>query len=153
MAELERLKTGYPTIAESEFKKYVKALVSPDSTVEERKAWLDVCIDPRLRVTVVDDVTGEPIHEVPPITYTSDQLTGKNVSGMIKEWIMMNEVSPLHGARYAEQHVTKDLIKGKPPEEDVKLWQWIIDRYIENKSNTMSTDAIDPDLLEDSNDW
>lgn len=150
---LEKQKNDLPRVNQTEFKRYLPGLVSKELTAEAavlRKGWLNICIDPRLSVLVVDDKTGEVLHRVPPLTYTSNNLTGKNVAGTIDVWSKENDVSPYRGNAYAEEHLTPDLVLGTPPEEDVELWVEILKMYniVESDSDVLegvSQDAISDD--------
>lgn len=140
-----------PSITVSEFKQYLPMLLSTDPSID-RRAWLAICIDPRLRVEVIDDKTGEFVHYVPQLHYTPDVLTGKNVAGRIKEWQLMSEVSPLHGKAYARDHITSDLVKGVPPKEDIEQWRFIMREYGYDKTESKHSDTVDIGMLSDGGD-
>ena len=119
-----------PKLPRSEFIKYLPYLLVPqkDGTFN-CKPWYDVCIDPRVAVLIVDDKTGEVIHRVPPIIYTTTELTGKKVSQMLTEYGLRKEANPLLGESFAKANFDEDLILAEPPEEDVELWRWIMGEY------------------------
>lgn len=152
MDKLEEQKNNFPRIPESLFKKYVGALVSETASPNERKKWLDVCIDPRLYVIVVDDVTGKEIHRVPPLIYTSNTLTGRNVAGTVKTIAQMNDSNYLLGRQYARDHITEDLVVGKPPADDVALWRYILSRYGITQESVSAPNDGDVLGLEDADD-
>ena len=147
------LNTDYPRIPESIFKQYVGALVSPDGDILVRKRWLDVCVDPRLSVLVVDDNTGEVIHRVPPMIYTTANIVGNNIAGLCAEWRRNNEVSALHGNAFANRHIPDDIIMGESPPEDVELWQWIINQYGYGDGGNVESGGIPGLELRDNDDW
>lgn len=152
--KLENRLNEFPRINESEFKKLLPSLVSREIDIVERRKWLDVCIDPRLSVYVVDDKTGEILHRVPPLTYTTNVLTGKNVSGMVDEWSKRNDVSPFHGNIFAEENITSDLVMGTPPEEDINLWVEILERYGVVNAKVVDDTKVDTgEFKDDPNSW
>ena len=151
---LEKRKTTFPTIGQSEFKKYLPALLSKEVDVVGRRKWLEICVDPRLSVNVVDDVTGEVIHRVPPISYTTTELTGKNVNGIVEEWSKRSDISPFHGNLFIEQNLDPNIVLGEPPEEDVLLWIDIMKRYgyMDGKKEDDSK-SLNEVLEDDPNSW
>jgi len=156
MSEEIALGKRMPTVSQRVFRTYVRSLLTKSMDPEHvanRKAWLDICIDPRLRVSVLDDDTGKEIHQVPPITYTTDILTGRDISGTIQRWRLMQDVSPLHGERFAEDNIPADLITGKPPEEDTDLWREIYARYVTGNYNNNASANVNTDMLADEDDW
>jgi hypothetical protein len=142
-----------PKISESEFRKFVPILTDPKADPEERKKWINISMDPRNSVLVVDDKTGEVLHRVPPLVYTSDQITGRDIAGTLMMLEKMNEVSALHGKNYAERNIDRSWILGKPPEEDIKLWQEILERYGLKNQSTTGNESIEGSLQDDPDDW
>lgn len=127
--DLDKRKNDLPKISESEFRKFLPTLIDPSADIERKRKWLDICIDPRLSVLVVNDKTGEVIHRVPPLIYTTQELTGRNISGTLDMLNKYNEVNPLMGRKFAAENIPTDLAIAKPPEEDVVLWRDILARY------------------------
>ncbi len=155
--DLNAIKTlyeSYPTISQSGFKKYVRALTTPDGDPELRQEWLTICIDPRLSVYVVDDVTGERIHRVPPLAYTTVDIINNDFNRLVSEWIMHSEVSPYHGNIYATNNIPLDMAIGEPPTEDVELWVKIMKDYgIVKADTTEQTTIAAEDIQDDPNGW
>jgi hypothetical protein len=116
-----------PKVGEAKFKEYLPMLVSQEKI--SRIPWLEVCVDFRLPVHVMDDVTGEFLFRVPPIAYSNDVITGRGVGNMMVDWGMHIQTSPLHAKRWADKNLTSDLIIGTPPPEDTQAWIDIMNRY------------------------
>lgn len=155
--DLENIKAlyeSYPTISQTGFKKYVKALTTLDGDEALRQEWLSICIDPRLSVYVVDDVTGERLHRVPPLTYTTVDVTNNDFNRLVSEWIMHSEISPYHGNIYATNNIPLDMAIGTPPAEDVELWIKIMRDYgiVNAPDPTKETIAVE-DIQDDPNGW
>ena len=140
-----------PRVSEALFKsKYLPMLISPQDGV--RSEWLDICIDPRLSVLVVDD-RGDVIHRVPPLIYTTTDLTGKNIAGTAEVISKYNEVNPLLARKYASENMPTDIVLADPPEKDVELWGYILERYgYSNKEEIESSDDMGG-LIDDVDDW
>lgn len=144
--------TVLPNITETEFKKHVGALTSMDPGAD-RSAWMEICIDPRLEVVVLDDVDGSVLFKVPPILYTSNELTGKGVANVLKTVTELNAVSALHGKGVMDKLLTKDLIISKPPEKDIKTWEWIVNKYIKGLDMPDLENSPDELLSDGDGDW
>jgi hypothetical protein len=140
---LEKQRDNYTKIPEYVFKQYADGLLSNTATAEDRMKWLEISIDPRLPVDVMDDNTGEVLFRVPPLTYTTNVLTGRNISGLVSEWVMRSEISPFHGNEFAAKNVTPDMVIGEAPDSDVEAWRNILERYgyIANSSGVSAVDS------------
>lgn len=152
---LEEIENGFPKMPESLFRQFLPLFFDPSSLSTEeqgrlRDEWLKLAIDPRLSVWVMSEDGKERLFRVPPITYTTQVLTGRNIAGLLKEWSLRTEASPMHGARFAEKHITDDLVLGAVPEDDVSAWREIMARYNIGGTGAVSETAV---TLEDADDW
>jgi len=152
---LEEIENGFPKMPESMFRQFIPLFFKPSTLSPEeherlREEWLKFALDPRLSVWVMSEDGRERLFRVPPINYTTRELTGRNIAGLLKEWALRAEVSPHHGAKFAEQNITMDIILGTVPEEDVAAWREIMARYqIGGAVEDVRTEV----QLEDADDW
>jgi hypothetical protein len=152
---LDEIENGFPKVPESLFRQFIPLFFEPTTLPAEeqerlREEWLKLAIDPRLSVWVMSEDGKDRLFRVPPITYTTQVLTGRNIAGLLKEWALRTEASPMHGARFAEKHITNDLVLGAVPEEDVSAWREIMARYNIGGAGVVSETDV---TLEDADDW
>jgi hypothetical protein len=153
MESLKAQLGNLPKISQSEFRKFLPILIDPKADITLKRKWLDICIDPRLSVIVVDDSTGEEVHRVPPLIYTTQELTGRNISGTLDVIGRMADANPLLGRKYARENLTPEVVIGKPPEEDVQLWREILVRYDITKEEDAEASNVVAGLSDDPGAW
>lgn len=110
--------------------------------------WLEIVKDPRVEAYIADDDDMEKIlHRIPPIVFTNHDVTGKGIGNLMKEWEYHQNVSSLHGKRFADKIDFKSFIEGKPSQQDIDDWQLLVAKY--HHKQAIDTNINDVELTDE----